>query len=72
MLNKVCRRNRSYYNSYPLPGIRLYGMEWGLLKLREVKELQGDNGGRQDLQGKLSSHAAETEATASDELTDRL
>jgi hypothetical protein len=47
-------------------------MGWGLLKLREVKELQGDNGGTPDVQGELPSLSAETEATASDELADRL
>jgi hypothetical protein len=41
-------------------------MEWGLLKLREVKELQGDNGGRQDLQGKLPSVTAETKTVTTD------
>jgi hypothetical protein len=41
-------------------------MEWGLLKLREVKELQSDNGGRQDVQGELPSFTAETKTVTAD------
>jgi hypothetical protein len=55
-----------------MSGIFVYRLERRLRQLRKVKELQSDNGGGQDLQGKLPSVTAETEATASDELADRL